>query len=188
VSAVAWTLWPHRYISTALVSFHFKAPQDADEPSRQKVHDFMNNLRATAFSDQSLQQIAVRQGVDVETITEHLKVRKVDRSRLPDNLKQFSSIECCWEISFTAANPKIAQSVTVGLLSAYFDYIVGHHLFPYPYCPPQGDECRGSNFQLLETASVGRDLKPPLWQFATAGIAIGALLSAFMRVYLRPNS
>jgi hypothetical protein len=187
ISAVAWTLWPHRYMSTALVSFHFKAPQDADEPSKQKVRDFMSNLRATAFSDQNLQRIASRESVDLETIVKRFNVRKVDRSRHPDYLKQFSSIECCWETSFTAGDPKMAQNVTAGLIGAHIDYVYAHHLFPYPdYCL-KFDECRGSNFQLLEIASVGRDLKPPLWQFAMTGVAIGAVLSLFIRVYPRPN-
>ena len=181
-SIVVWVLWPHRYISTAVGSFHFGVNEHPDEQSKQKVRNFMETTRSATFSDAILSRIAQREGVLADTLKANLGVRAVENSAMPDRLKELDSIMCCWEISFTATQQDVAQHVTHDLLVEFFN---ARPLFPQPACPI-GD-CSGPNFQPWETASVGRDLKPPLWQFAMTGVAIGAVLSLFIRVYPRPN-
>jgi hypothetical protein len=191
---VAWALWPHRYMSASVISFHFDlsdqkkfADVSAHNEAEQKVRNFMDELGNTAFSDEKLSTIARESGVGIAEIKNNWKVRAI-----PTPLHYFHDREksrpwemCCWQISFEAVDPIAAERIARELLSAQIVFALTHPLFARAPC---AGDCEYSGFQPGVVPSSGRDTRPPVWQFGLAGFLAGAVSFAFIRVHSRPKT
>jgi hypothetical protein len=84
---------------------------------------------------------------------------------------------CCWEMSFKGDDAAAAQDVVrLGLTKLIEDSSVRHQLFHNVVCPPAAD-CEGNSFEIMDSASPGHDVRPPLWMCLFSGFAFGVVSS-----------
>ena len=193
LAIITWVMWPHRYESSGVVSFHFDSVDKrrfADPPSRaeaeRSIRSFAEN-RNERFSDRNLREAARRSGLEPSELRRNTKIKAIPTLPFYLNLAREQVISsssfrvlCCWEVSYQGSDPIVSKDVALELLITYFSFPEVPPLLLRDRTCPEHADCIFSGFQPDDLPHKGRDTRPPMWHFGLAGTLLGAIAATVL--------
>jgi hypothetical protein len=194
LATVCAAVWPRRYMSAAILQFHFSRgdPLGSERISVQDLSAHLARWKELAFSDDYVREFVGKYRLyTTEPMDRRIKKARrdmaVNTTADPrDPRHTIVGTACCYELGFVNGDPLTAQRAAVDMVQAWIETTWKYNRDHFPSRSSCSGDCDGTGFAIVDAPSTLQKYGPDARLLWIAWPALGLILGSLFAWRRRP--